>query len=135
MIKKILKFLGLESYTIPISSFKEQFGHMMDLQWKEVKVKNPSGRVSTYKTFPINEIKCQNDNGKLVVLKVKPSLELRITDKLGKRTVFYFDKIKVENDTIIGSQSRFLKFIQKEIRLSDITKIEIQDGKKHFKYV
>lgn len=135
MFKKIIKFLGLESYTIPLTSFKEQFGHMMDLKWKEVNVKHPTGIITTYKTFPIQQIKCQNDDGKQVILKVKPSLELRITDNAGKKTVFYFDKIKVENDTIIGSQSRLLKSIQKEISFSTIEKIEIQDGKKNFKYV
>jgi hypothetical protein len=135
MIKKILKFLGLESYTIPLTSFKEQFGNMMDLTWKEVKVKNPSGLISTYKTFPIDEIKCQNDNGELIILRVKPSLEMRITDTVGKKTIFYFDRIKVENGKISGSQSRFIKAIQKEIPFHNISKIEIQDGKKRFKYV
>lgn len=135
MIKTVLKFLGLESYNIPINSFKEQFGNMMELEWKEVTVRDPTGMLSTYLTFPIDEVKCQNDKGELITLKVKPSLEMRITDNVGKRTVFYFDKIKVENDRIIGSQSRFLKFIQKEIPFHNISKIEIQDGRKRFKYI
>jgi len=57
MIKKILKFLGFEVYHIPIDSFKEQFGNMMELEWKEVSVKDPFGMVSTYLTFPIDEVK------------------------------------------------------------------------------
>ena len=57
MIKKILKFLGFEVYHIPIDSLKEQFGNMMELEWKEVSVKDPFGMVSTYLTFPIDEVK------------------------------------------------------------------------------
>ncbi|WNM18981.1 hypothetical protein [Flavobacterium capsici] len=135
LFKKILKFLGLEVYTISLQSFKEQFGNMMEMEWKEVKVKSPDGMISKYKTFPINEIRCKNDEGKEVILKIKPSIEMRVTYSNNKKSVFYFDKIKVENNTISGSQSRIFGFITKEIHFRDITKIEIQDGRKQFKYV
>jgi hypothetical protein len=134
-LKKILKFLGFESYTISPESFKEQFGKMMDLEWIEVKVKNPGGIISTYKTFPIDTIKCRNDEGKEIILKVKPSIEMRITHSNNKKTVFYFDKIRVENNIIYGHQSRLLSIVTKEIHFRDISKIEVQDGKKNFKYI
>lgn len=107
----------METYTIPIDSFRAQFGNMMNLEWKTVKVKDPHGMISSYQTFPINEIKVIDDNGQSKTLNVKPSLEMRVTDKLGKKSVFYFDKIMVQNDTLIGDQSRFLSFIKKEIPL------------------
>jgi hypothetical protein len=135
VFKKILKFLGLEVYTISLESFKEQFGNMMDLEWKEVKVKNPNGMINKYKTFPIEIIKCKNDDGKEVLLKIKPSIEMRITYSNNKKSVFYLDRIRVENNTVFGHQSRFFRFITKEIHFREISKIEIQDGKKQFKYV
>lgn len=135
VFKKILKFLGLEIYTVTLESLKEQFGNMMNLEWKEVKVKNPKGFISTYKTFPIETIKCKNDQGKEIILKIKPSIEMRITYANNKKTIFYLDRIRVENNTIFGHQSRLLGFITKEIHFRDISKIEIQDGRKNFKYV
>ena len=125
----------MEIYTIPLESFKQQFGNMMQLKWKTVKVKNPQGFISTYETFPIEKIKVLNDQGQTVMLQVKPTLEMRVTDTFGKKTTFYFDKIKVENDILIGGQSRYLTTLKKEIPLSNIAKIQIQDGKKKYKYV
>ena len=135
MLKKIIKLLGFESYTISLENFKEQFGNMMQKEWKEVTVKDPMGKISKYKTFPMDTIKCKNDEGKEIILKIKPSIEIRITDTNNKKTIFYFDKIRVENNSIFGSQSRILKVLTKEIPFRDITKIEVQDGRKNFKYV
>lgn len=135
ILKKILKFLGMETYTIPLESFREQFGNMDQLEWKVVKVQTPRGTIRTYKTFPITEVQCLNDAGDTVILSMKPSLEMRITNDRGKRSIFYLDMIRIENDILTGGQSRQLGFIQKTIDLSTVRKIEIQDGKKAYKYL
>jgi len=58
-----------------------------------------------------------------------------VTEVNGKRTIFYFDRIFVTDSTLTGVRSRFISSINKKIRLKDIKKIEIQDGKKNFDYV
>ena len=125
----------MQIYTIPVDSFREQFGDMASMEWRVVKVQTPRGMIQTYKTYPIEKVRCITDSGLPVTINIKPSLEMRITDHLGKRTIFYFDRICVENDILTGHQSRKLGFIQKTIALSDISKIEIQDGKKYYRYL
>jgi hypothetical protein len=125
----------MQIYTIPVDSFREQFGNMASMELKVVKVQSPRGMIQTYKTFPIKKVRCINDSSLPVTLNIKPSFEMRITDNRGKRTIFYLDRICVENDIITGHQSRKLGFIQKTIALSDISKIEIQDGKKYYRYL
>jgi hypothetical protein len=125
----------MEIFTIPVESFREQFGNMFSMEWKIVKIQSPRGMIQTYKTFPIEKVHCITYSGIPVNLNIKPSLEMRITDNRGKRTVFYLDRIRVENDILTGHQSRKLGFIQKAIPLSDVHKIEIQDGKKYYRYL
>ncbi len=69
-----------------------------------------------------------------VELKNSPSIEIRFTDKNDKRTVFYFDQIYIQDSTVIGDGSRFINY-QKKIPLNEIKQIEVQDGRKNFKYV
>ncbi len=62
-----------------------------------------------------------------------PSIEIRFTyGEKNKRTVFYFDRIYVNDSCVVGVQSRFISSIRKAIPLKSIIKIEIQDGKKNF---
>lgn len=135
IFRKLIDSIGPKTYVIPLDSFQEQFGNMTELEWKEVKVRNPAGGVSSYHTFPIDEIRCLNKDGEPFTLQVKPSIEIRITKLDGKKTVFYFDKIRVENGIIEGSQSKILKSMKTEIALENISKIEVQDGGKKFTYV
>jgi len=108
---------------------------MAEMEWRLVKVQTPRGIIQTYKTYPIEKVCCVADSDLAVTLNIKPSIEMRITDNRGKRTVFYLDRIRVENDILTGHQSRRLGFIQKTIALSDVRRIEIQDGKKHYRYI
>ncbi|MCW3091775.1 MAG: hypothetical protein JWP81_2844 [Ferruginibacter sp.] len=80
-------------------------------------------------------INCVDKNGNSFKLKVSPSLEIRFTDIDNQKTIFYFDRISVDEQFVSGVQSRFISSIKKKIPLNTIRKIEIQDGKKNFKYV
>lgn len=135
MLNLLLKLLGMEIYTVPVISFKEQFGSMMTMQWKTVKVKTPNGSIISYDTFPIDEIKCFNRHEIPCNVKVKPSIEIRITHLKNKKSIFYFDRIRVQDNKIIGQNLRTFKFKDEEISLETISKIEIQDGKKYYRYV
>jgi hypothetical protein len=100
-----------------------------------VTVRGPIGERYNYLANPINEIECSDKNGNPSRLTNSPSIEMRVTETNGKKTIFYFDRIFVTDSTLTGIQSRFISSINKTIKLKDIKKIEIQDGKKNFVYV
>ena len=101
----------------------------------EVTTRGPIGDKVKYKTFQIELIKCVDNKGNPIVLQKSPSLEIRFTDSSNKKTIFYFDLISVDETYVKGVQSRFITSIKKTIPLNTIKTIEIQDGKKNFRYV
>lgn len=129
-----LTFSGCKTYFIPVDSFSEQMKDIDSVELKTVYTKGPMGDVVSYKTYPIDYIKCVDKKNNPVELKNSPSLEIRFTDKNNKRTYFYFDQIYIQDSTVIGDGSRFINY-QKQIPLKEIQLIEIQDGRKKFKYV
>jgi len=75
-------------------------------------------------------------NGNKKLLQIKPSIEMRLTDSSNRRTIFYFDLVRFDGEYITGSQSRFLPLtFDKKIPIRSVKKIEIQDGRKKFRYV
>ncbi len=59
---------------------------------------------------------------------------MRITENDNKRTIFYFDKVYLQDSMLIGDRSRFL-YLPKAIPIDKVKMIEVQDGHKNFKYV
>jgi hypothetical protein len=136
VIAATLGFLsGCKSYYIPVQSFKQQLGGFDSTQLITVRTQGPMGEVVAYKTYPLKTITCVDNKGRQVALPVSPSLELRVTSTRGKRSIFYFDQVRVNDTSLMGAQSRFMPFIRKTIPFSSIKLIEIQDGKKRFRYV
>ena len=145
MIKKasliiILTCIFLTScttYYISIVSLRQQFIGIDSTRLKNVTVQGPSLFTTYhYKANPIATIKCVDINNNPIQLTNSPSIETRITyGYKHKRVIFYFDRIYVNNDEVVGVQSRFMDFIRKSIPLDSITKIEVQDGHKKFSYV
>ena len=131
----IIFFSSCKTYYIPVDSFKQQFSSFDTSNLREVATRGPMGDVVKYKTYPIDIIKCVDKNGNPVELKNSPSIEIRFTDNDNKRTVFYFDLIRVGKTSISGVKSRHATWIKKIIPINTIKKIEIQDGKKRFRYV
>jgi hypothetical protein len=123
-----------KTYYIPVDSFKEQFVGLE--KTKELTTRGPLGGKTKYMAYPITVIKCLDKNGSPYGLTASPSLEIRVTygDK-NKRAVFYFDQISVNDTLLTGVQSRIIPSIKKIIPLNAITKIEIQDGRKKYRYV
>lgn len=131
----ILIFLiGCKTYYIPLESFKNQLSEIDSTQLKIVKTRGPAGDIAEYPANPIDQIQCVDNKGNETELQNSPSVETRITTADRKRTIFYFDRIFLQNDTLIGYRSRFLG-LPKRIPLSEIVKVEIQDGHKDFHYV
>jgi hypothetical protein len=137
-------FLGLlilnscASYIIPIDSLKSQFAGIDSTKLIEVKVVGPYGERYVYFANPITTIWCMDSNGSSLHLTNSPSIEVRVTymyESKSKRAIFYFDRLNIVNNNLVGVQSRFISAIRKSIPLDKIVKIEIQDGRKNFHYV
>jgi hypothetical protein len=107
---------------------------MKESEMREVTVQGPIGEKVTYKTFPQDSVDCINKKGQWIRLEKAPSLEIRFTDSNNKKTVFYFDRIFVTETSINGTYSRILG-LKKAIPLNGIKKIEIQDGRKNYRYI
>ena len=122
------------TYYIPVDSLKTQFSDIDSTQLILVSTQGPAGDIVKYLANPIVQIKCIDKSGNQVEILNSPSVETRITTNDGKRTVFYFDRVFLQNDTLKGFQSRFLGF-PKSIPVKTITKVEVQNGHKNFRYV
>ena len=131
----ILMLVSCKSYTIPIDSFKEQLVNTNSSNQKTVTINNPLyyGNIS-YAANNIDKIIVLDKNGNEKTLNNSGSIEMRITHKNGKKYHMYFDTVLLENDTLKGSRSRFLQHLKRQIHIDSISKIEVQDGKKDFRY-
>lgn len=135
IITLVFGVTGCKTYYIQVDSFRKQFAGFDTAGSKLVTTKSPWRIKQTYKTSPIDSILCVDKNGNNFVLKNSPSLEIRFTDNENKRTVFYFDRITVHNDTVTGVQSRIISAIKSSVPLNKVKTIEIQDGGKKYSYV
>lgn len=123
------------TYEMPLNTFKERFAQIELEDLKEVEVKGPFGETYRYKTHPLETVQLLTKSGEVKVLRVKPSLEMKVTHDGGKKSYFYFDKVILTDKYLYGDRSRFSDAFQKKILLDKIEKIEVQDGKKNFKYI
>ncbi|MDR3226907.1 MAG: hypothetical protein LBT56_04475 [Prevotellaceae bacterium] len=135
-------FLGLfllnacTTYLIPIDSFKQQFIGIDSTMLKQVTVQDALGKIYTYLANPIKTIQCMDKAGKPHELENKPSIEIRFTyGEKNKKTILYFDRVFLNDSIITGAPSRFIPSLVKNIPLKEVTKIEIQDGGKKFRYI
>jgi hypothetical protein len=124
-----------KTYYIPVDSFKQQFSGWRTARLKAVTTRGPVGEIVSYDTYPIDYIECVDKSGKPALLKNGPSLEIRFTDIHNKKTIFYFDRMSVNDSTVSGARSRILSNITKTIPLNTVKLIEIQDGGKRYRYV
>ena len=134
-IAAVLGITSCTTYLIPVESFKQQFLGIDSSDYVNVKVRGPIGEGYYYAANPIGTIKCIDKKGNPHILKNSPSIEIRFTyGEKNKRTVFYFDRIFVNDSCVVGVRSRFVPSLTKTIPLNSIKKIEIQDGRKNFNY-
>ncbi|MEL1239901.1 hypothetical protein [Flavobacterium flavipallidum] len=126
-----LLFLSCKTYTVTPESFKSQFGNIdYDLSTS----KSISGSIY-YNGFQIKKINVIDKNGETQILHNGPSLEMRVTLNNGKRSHFYFDSMRLKNDTITGYKARLLPWMTVKIPFSEVVKIEIQESGKRIKYM
>jgi len=127
-------FLSCKTYYITSESLKIQFTQSANIQ-TEAEINNPLlyGNIK-YKANGIKVLTVNDKKGNKIEIPNSPSLEMRVTHTNGKRYLFYFDTVILENDTLKGNQSRFLQSLMNKIPLNKISKIELQEGGKDFKY-
>ena len=130
----ILGITSCKTYYISVASFKEQFINIDSTNYRFVKTRGPMGDIVEYPANPIDLIKCVDKNGNPTELKNSPSIEIRFTERNNKQTIYYFDRVFLQDTLIIGDMSRFL-ILSKGISINNVKKIEVQDGHKNFKYV
>ena len=124
-----------KTYTIPVESFREQMTKSGNEKMRDVEINNPTSYSNLkYQANSVKSIVVIDKSGNNVEIENSPKLEMRITRKSGKKYILLFDTVIVENDTLKGSRSRILQNLRREIPLSDIEKIEIQDSGKVYKY-
>jgi hypothetical protein len=129
-----LGFISCKTYYIPIESFKEQFNGIDSTKLRIVNTRGPAGDIAQYPANPIEYIKCVDKDNNPFELKNSPSIEIRFTEQNNKRTVYYFDRVFLQDTLIIGDMSRFIHY-RKGISINNVKLIEVQDGHKNFKYV
>lgn len=144
MKTKLITLIGIstllfscKTYTIPLDSFQEQMTVPGSEKLRDVEINNPA--LYTYKNikYEANSLKSivvVDKKGNKVKLDNSPKLEMRITRKNGKKNILLFDTVIVDNDTLKGARSRLMQNLRREIPLTDIEKIEIQDSGKVYKY-
>jgi len=123
-----------KTYTISPESLKSQLLESGNIR-QEVEINNPLlyGNIR-YKANAIGHLSISDRDGNRLLMPNSPALEMRITQKNGKRNIFYFDTVILENDSLKGSKSRFIPGLTGSIPFDSIVKIEIQDGGKDFHY-
>lgn len=136
-----LLVISCKTYTVPVDSFRDQMKVEGPEKLKTVEIdhpvfystSSPRGNMQ-YQANTIKSIEVQDKKGNKVRLLNSPKLEMRIHRKDGKKNILFFDTVVVENDTLKGARSRIMQNLRREIALSDIAKIEIQDSKKTYNY-
>jgi hypothetical protein len=134
----LLFLSSCKTYYISLDSFKKQFAGMDSTKLKDVVVAGPNLMLARlhYKANPIEVIECADKNETPAQLNNSPSIEMRVTyGHKNKRLVFYFDRVLVINNKLVGGQSRYVENLIRKIPLDSITKIEVQDGHKKFSYI
>jgi uncharacterized protein (UPF0333 family) len=129
-----LGFISCKTYYVPIDSFKAQFDGIDSTKLILVQTRGPAGDIVEYLANPLLYINCVDKNNNQYELKNSPSIEIRFTENNNKRTVFYFDRVYLHDTLICGVKSRFIG-LKDCISFHDLELIEVQDGRKNFKYV
>ena len=128
-------FISCKTYQVPVESFKQQFRGIDSSKLVEVRIMGPFGEGDSYPANPLKTIRCVDKNNKEYQLPNGPSIEIRFTYDNNKKVIFYFDRVFVTDSTVTGIRSRFIPSMRKTIPLNSITKIEVQDGQKKYRYV
>lgn len=131
LVAVMLLSVSCQTYHIPVESFREQFARDDHDTMRDVRIRNPVGRVFVCRCNSFTTIEALDGHGASVRLPNKPSLEIRFTDTAGGRTTFYFSTLHLDGRYVTGYRSWILGF-PKTVDLGSVREITLQDGKKRF---
>jgi hypothetical protein len=121
-----------KTYTIPVDTFKKEY---RNIDSSQMRIVTPTYGGKPYYINTWGSIHCFDKEHNEHILHNGPSIEVRFTyGPSNKRKVFYFDTIFLTDSTVSGLQSRFITSMRSSIPLASITRIEVQDGHKKWKY-
>lgn len=137
-ISMLFMMASCKTYTIPVDSFRKQMIAASSENMKESEINTPlignNWRNIKYYSNNVEGLFVVDKKGEELYLRNSPSIEMRVTHINGKRYYFYFDTVILENNVLMGSRSRFISGLTRNIPLDSIVKIEVQDGGKKFAY-
>lgn len=135
VIGVLLLIYSCKTYTVSTESFRDQMEKANSGNLKDVKINNPLtyGNIR-YASNNIDQLLVLDKEGNKMYLNMSPSIEMRVTHCNGRKYIFYFDTVILENNTLKGGRSRFIQGLKREISMDSIVKIEVQDGGKKFTY-
>jgi hypothetical protein len=129
----ILGIHGCAVYTVPIDEFDKQTAGATEGKLRKRTVRlSVYGRVR-FLTNDIDTIIAYDSNGEITKIPNSPRLEIRFTTIDNSTKTFYFDTIYRVGGILHGSRARLLYF-HDSIILDNVSKIEIQDGRKNYSY-
>lgn len=130
-----------KTYHIPANDFKKLFATVTEEKLQDVMAQMPQGRYS-YELVKfrsnvgcIEVIKCFDKQNNTAEILNSPAVETRITFGNGKKTIYYFDSLYVDNrGMLIGICSRIMPSLTQGIPLNEVASVDVQKGSKAFSY-
>lgn len=123
---------GCTTLSMPVEGLRARLG---SAGMRPVVVQGPWLERLEYEANDIAVIHCFAKDGTPHELRNGPSIEARSMLANGKRRILYFDRLMLKDDTLIGHPSRIVGSMTVKIPCEQITKVEVQDGKKGYFYV
>jgi len=86
-----------------------------------------------YLSNGVKTIACYDKQGSEVTFANSPKVEMRITTNNGRKHIFYFDSVILQDSTFRGYNSRIFR-TKISVKYADIKKVEVQKGAKAYYY-
>jgi hypothetical protein len=127
-----LALSACKTYRLPPNELVSQ---MRAAQPKELHVTHSATPFasSQYTGNGITELTCYDKKGNKTTLPITPAVEMRITDTNGKKHLFYFDTVTLEDSVLAGKNSRILS-TKRRMNIGAMKKVEVQNGGKAYRY-
>ena len=125
-------FSACKTYQLPLGELVSQ---MRSAQPKELNVTHSATPFASshYTGNGITQLACYDKKGNKTTLPITPAVEMRITDTNGKKHIFYFDTVTLEDSILTGKNSRILS-TKRSMNIGAMRKVEVQNGGKAYHY-
>lgn len=118
-------------YEVRINDLKEQFSAIDSSKFINTEIKGFYGDVYTYLANPVDYIRCFDKHNKPINIENSSSVELKVLEKDNKKTIFYLDRVFVNDSLLYGFESR-MQPKRKVVNLNNVKKIQCSGGRGYF---